>query len=143
MSNHIHDVIIHSADEHFTAYQITLIIGKHPLRWLRMPYQTMTYQGFSVLLSPVSQFIAIGKIKAIDFRMILLALHTVLGNHLVELFLHNFLTCRVLSVWQESIHGSSHQEVLAHGFLECRNLGSVIRLLGKCCRSKHQAQCKS
>ena len=25
------------ADEHFTAYQITLIIGKHPLRWLRVP----------------------------------------------------------------------------------------------------------
>ena len=88
MSNHIHDVIIHSADEHFTTYQITLIIGKHPLRWLRVPYQTMTYQGLAVLLCPVSQLIAIGEIKAIHLRMIFLALHTVLGNHLVKLFLH-------------------------------------------------------
>jgi hypothetical protein len=141
MSNHIHDVIIHSADEHFTAYQITLIIGKHPLRWLRVPNQAMTYQGLAVLFSPVSQLIAIGEIKTIHLRMIFLALHTVLGNHLVKLFLHYFLTCWVLSVCQRSINGCTHQEILTHSLLECWDC--LIAFLGKSCRSKHQAQCKS
>ena len=136
-------MIIHSADEHFAAYQITFIIGKHPLRWLRVPNQAMTYQGLAVLLCPISKLIAISEIKAIHLRMIYLTLHAVFGNHLIKLFLHHLFGSRILSVWQESIHGSSHQEVLAHGFLECRNLGCVIRFLGKCSRSKHQAQCKS
>ena len=32
------------------ARRITLSIGKHPLRWLRMPNQTMPDQGLAVLL---------------------------------------------------------------------------------------------
>ena len=122
MSNHIHDVIIHSADKYLAAYQIALSIGKHPLRWLRMPNQTMTNQGLAVLLCPVSEFIAIGKIKAVHLWMILLTLHTVFCNHLVELFLYYLFGSRILSIRQESIHGSTHQEVLAHSFLESRNL---------------------
>ena len=115
-------MVIHSADKHFTAYQITLIIGKHPLRWLRMPNQTMPDQGLAVLLCPVGQLIAISEIKAIHLRMILLTLHTVFGNYLVKLFLHYFLTCRILSIRQICINGSTYQEVLTHSFLECWDL---------------------
>ena len=126
-------MVIHSADKHFTAYQITLIIGKHPLRWLRMPNQTMTYQGLAVLLCPVSEFIAISEIKAIHLRMILLTLHTVFGNHLVKLFLHYFLTCRVLSIRQIGINSSTYQEVLTHSFLECWDLSCRVRFLSESC----------
>ena len=97
-----------------TVYNYIHIGNARPLIVFDTLRRYLEYRGNKVIY--------VSNITDIDDKVILLTLHTVLGNHLVKLFLHYFLTCRVLSIRQIGINGSTYQEVLTHSFLECWDL---------------------
>ncbi|CDD20114.1 unknown [Prevotella sp. CAG:732] len=132
MRYHCHYMVVHSTNEHLTTDRFAIGIGKHPLRWLRVPYQTVTDDGLSILLCPIHEFVTIGEIEAIDLRMIHFTLHTVFCHHLIELLFHDSLCRRVLSRWQTRIDSDTYQEMLAQRALQRRKHLCLITFLGEC-----------
>ena len=106
-------MMIHTVDEYFACDGLSVAVGEHPFRWLRVPDETVAEDGHAVFFAETHGLVGVAPVVGVFCRMDDLAFHAVLCHKRVEVVFGDACTDAVPSPYLVGIHGGTDIEIFA------------------------------